>query len=266
MPRLVVGTQMRMSELSGARSQATVTIMVICYRVRLSFANNIQESPLDDKTDHPIDDFVKLQLEYARKLRLHQDLLRFAIPAAYFTFAGAALKIVLDSKVELTAFAWVALTFLGAMIYIATISEHYFYAAFRNWERHLERLAINPKYRASPTTSGTSVAPGQVPDDEISSESVDIRTWRDAVRVKDISQPNLAHPTMLAILLGIALSVGAYVDKFAVAALPYPNLLGPTLGILAVVGLLFIYRDWHRFYKTVVSRLLAILKTRNLST
>jgi hypothetical protein len=113
-----------------------------------------------------MDDFVKLQLEYARKLRLHQDLLRFAIPAAYFTFAGAALKIVLDSNVEIPALGWAALSFLGAMIYIATILEHYFYVAFRNWERHLERLAIDPKYRASPTTSGTSVAPGQVLDDE----------------------------------------------------------------------------------------------------
>jgi hypothetical protein len=211
-----------------------------------------------------MDDFVKLQLEYARKLRLHQDLLRFAIPAAYFTLAGAALKIVLDSNVEIPALAWAALSFLGAMIYIATILEHYFYAAFRNWERHLERLAIDPKYRASPTTSGTSVAPGQVPDEEISSASADIRTWDNAKTVKDINQPNLAHPTMLAILLGIALSVGAYVDKFAVAALPYPNLLGPTLGISAVVGLLFIYRDWHRFYRTVISRLLSILKTREI--
>jgi hypothetical protein len=210
----------------------------------------------------PVDDFVKVQLEYARKLRLHQDLLRYAIPAAYFTFIGGALKSISDEN--LTALAWAAFTAVGVVTYIATISEHYFYAAFRNWERHLESLAIDPTYKPVLTKAGTSVAPGQAAKAEelTISEPIDVRTWGTARKLKDISEPNLAHPTMLAVLLGIALSVAVYVDRLAFALLPSPDLLGPSCGVVAVVSLLLIYRYWHRFYKTAVVWLLNRLETR----
>lgn len=203
-----------------------------------------------------LDEFVKFQLEHARKLRLHQDLLRFAIPAAYFTFIGATIKSLTTE--QLTAMAWVAFIVIGFVVYIATISEHYYYVVFENWERHLEALALNPSY--NPMLSNPITASDGTPTESI--KVIDVLIFENAKEVNDMKHPDLAHPTMLAVLLGIALTIAAFTNQLLAKPLPAYSYIRLSLCTLVIAILLSIYQHYHTFYEKVVQWALDGLKTK----
>lgn len=211
-----------------------------------------------------MDELLKTQLEWARKLRLHQDLLRFGIPGGYLAVIGASAKFLLDGRFH--SMLWLGLAIVGIGVFFATMNEHYFYVVYRNWERHLEELSANSKYVPS-VARGESVSP--VPEepgvyiaDDGQKTRINIRTISSARNLPDVKQPDLAHTTALVALLGVALSVAVFVYCWLVAIVPEATAIGSIAGAVSAIVLISSYKFWYSWHVAFLTPLLKRLRTR----
>ena len=208
------------------------------------------------------------QLEYARKLRLHQDLLRFAIPTAYLTFLGAAAGVIVSNSATFV-YLYLLSAFIGTGIFVATLTEHYFYASFRNWEHKLECVLFEPELPHEPQEEGDYGNPNSdtKPIKRFSEGKIiqlqAVITFANArSKYPDVSKPNLSHGTMTILLLWVSGMASIQYSIFLGKILPSLNEIALfSVGLLITTVHLSVYKRWHTFYRRVVGPLLKSLKT-----
>ena len=176
---------------------------------------------------------LELQLEEARKLRVHQDLLRFGLPAAYFAILGAMSGNLEDAEVQ------VLIAIAGTGVFLATLCEHYYFASYTAWSLELEDAI----------TGGRDGA------------QIDAATYRSArASYESVKSPDLSHPTIAVVLFAVALTVG-----LSCASLLLPENARPADVLLAagpaLVPFLLIYKYWHHFYLMLLTPALKFLRT-----
>lgn len=223
-----------------------------------------------------MDDEIKVQLEKARELRLHQDHLRFAIPAAYFVYVGTALAAVARTDVNRAPVYGIS-ALVGFGIFMIAIAEHYFYISFRNWERLIESIIFAPESTQRQELSGGAVSPchalrttlggSKPPSDreEISKKAYAEILNFDVAREKfaDISRPNLAQLTMAIMLFWIAMSSSLFAVLFlSNIGVRFPLSVQLIITLIMIVGQMLIYKFWHSVYNGILKRFMELFETR----
>lgn len=208
---------------------------------------------------------AEIQLEHAHSFRRHQDLLRFAIPAAYFTYIAGVVGVLSSTQTD-PAFPYILSAIVGFGVFLATIAEHYFYIAYRNWERHLEMCIASPTDAQAPLTTGDAVSPAKDDSNSKMKKNVllsQVITFDQARNnFDDISRPNLAHVTMTIFLFWIAMAVALFGALFLKEVYHPPRVIQIVIVVFLVLTQLTIYKFWHSFYDAVVKRILRSLETR----
>ena len=218
----------------------------------------------DSKNDGP-----HSQLEYARKLRLHQDLLRFAIPGAYLAYLGASASS-LGPPDQKSVYYYVIAGLIGIAVFIATIAEHYHYVVFRNWGAKLEQALFGAPNMVATQKNGDQTSPNetrslQLHGDIATQRAIEVDTLEKAkAKYPEISRPDISHVTMAIVLFCLATATSAQLVLAARVAFTAPDdLLLFSVGTLLVALQMLIYKFWHGFYLYVIHKgLLAGLKTR----
>ena len=107
---------------------------------RLGYEINKQER--NEKEEDKLIEILKTEISKAYNFRLHQDALRFGMPAAWVGILIASLALLDCDKLSAYIYGWVFLIIavLGMLIMFASIIEHCYYIRYRGWQYFLEWL------------------------------------------------------------------------------------------------------------------------------